>query len=317
MAGGMRVATFYELTGILSWTSSSPSVATVSGGLVTGASPGTSTITATFNDLRYHVGSTTCDYLCPEIYQNFSGSASGSVKPTITSVSPAQGLIGTTISGITITGAGFGTTPTVNAGTGITVTYGSKSDTSITANFVVATNATAGNHSVTVTAGGQTSAAKTFYVQVPSKLSISSTGSLITITDGNVVDYYDNILRTHRCGVYRNVVSALRDQQGGTILGGDFTLTESFSNYSTTLIPNPGAPPTQSFDENTSIQVLADTQFFGFVAPGCPASNDHEAFDQSFGITIGSTSFPLSTVYHIERGKYSGTYKVDVTVKTP
>ena len=137
----------------------------------------------------------------------------------------------------------------MNAGTGITVTYGSKSDTSITANFVVATNATAGNHSVTVTAGGQTSAAKTFYVQVPSKLSISSTGSLITITDGNVVDYYGNILRTHRCGVYRNVVSALRDQQGGTILGGDFTLTESFSNYSTTLIPNPGAPPTQSFDE--------------------------------------------------------------------
>ena len=43
----------------------------------------------------------------------------------------------------------------------------------------------------------------------------------------------------------------------------------------------------------------------------------HEAFDQSFKVKVGATTYPLSTVYHVERGKYSGTSKVDVTVKTP
>jgi hypothetical protein len=243
------------------------------------------------------------------------GTQGVSVTP---SISPAQGLIGATLASVTITGSGFGSSPTVTAGTGITITVNSRSDTTITAKFVIATTAPAGNSPITVTTtAGTKLPAVNFYVQIPSKLSISNITAMVVITNGNVLDYFGNVVRTNRCGEYRDVASNLLDQQGGTILGGDFTFTESFSNYSTTLVPNPGPPPTQSSTQNTSVQILADTQFFGFVAPGCPGSNDHEAFDQSFQVTLGSANFPLTTVYHIERGVYSGTPEVNITVKTP
>ena len=64
--------------------------------------------------------------------------------------------------------------------------------------------------------------------------------------------------------------------------------------------------------------VAADfNQFFGSKSPSCPGSNQHESFNQSFSVTIGSTAFPLSTVNLVERGVYSGTFHVDVTVQTP
>lgn len=238
------------------------------------------------------------------------------VSPKLTGIWPAHGLVGTTVS-VTISGSGFGSAATVNAGTGITVSYGSRSDTSISTSFAIAANAAGGNHAVSVTANGQTSSSVNFYVQIPSKLSISNYGGLNVITNGSVVDYFGTIILTHQCGSYRNVVSSLLDQQGGTILGGDFTFTESFSNYTTTINPNPGVPQPESSQQNTSIQPLADIQYLGKNAPNCFGSNDHEGFDQSFKVTLGSNNFPLSTVYHIERGNYSGTAKVDVTVKTP
>jgi len=94
---------------------------------------------------------------------------------TVTGISPAQGLIGTTVSNITITGSGFGSSPTVNAGSGITVTYISRSNTSITANFAIASTAPVGNSAVvvTTTAGAQL-APVNFYVQIPTSLSVLS-----------------------------------------------------------------------------------------------------------------------------------------------
>ena len=89
------------------------------------------------------------------------------MAPTINTISPAQGLIGTTVSGKAIAGSGFGTAGTVDAGTGITVTYNSRGNTSITANFAIASNAPTGNHAVTVIANGQRSSPINFYVQVP------------------------------------------------------------------------------------------------------------------------------------------------------
>jgi len=236
---------------------------------------------------------------------------------SVTGISPAQGLIGTTVSNVTISGSGFGSSPTVNAGTGITVTYVSRSSTSIKANFAIAASAPAGNNNVvvTTTAGSQLQPV-VFYVQTPSKLSASNYESLVLITNGSVLDYFGNVLKTNRCGGYRNIAYNLLDQKGGTILGGNFTLTENFSNYSTT-VSGLTIPPTQSSTQNTSVQTLADTQFFGTVAPSCPGSNDHESFNQSFSVTVGSTTYPLSTVNLIQRGEYSGTFHVDVTVQTP
>jgi hypothetical protein len=298
------------------WWPSNASIFTMSTGTMTGVSIGTGKTNASATTVPVGGQGNDRPPYCPQRPSVNQGT--GNVAPTITSISPSQGLVGAATN-VTITGTAFASGATVNAGANISVSSVSvTSSTQMTATFTPTNSSSAGgNQGITVIVGGQNSNSVNFYAQTPSKLSISNITSLVVITDGNVLDYFGNILRTNRCGEYRNVASNLLDQQGGTILGGNFTLTESFSNYSTTLVPNPGPPPTQSSTQNTAQQILADTQFFGFVAPACPGSNDHEAFYQSFQITIGSVTFPLTTIYSIQRGEYSGTPTVSVTVNTP
>jgi hypothetical protein len=76
------------------------------------------------------------------------------VRPRVNSISPTQGRISANTS-VTITGLGFGSNPTVSAGTGISVTVNSASDSQIQATFNVSSTAPGGNHQVTVTANGK------------------------------------------------------------------------------------------------------------------------------------------------------------------
>jgi hypothetical protein len=88
--------------------------------------------------------------------------------PTLTSVSPTSGVQGTTVS-VTLTGTNFisGATTVAVSGTGVTVSNVSvASGTSLTADFVIAANATTGGRNVTVTTAGGTSGAQTFTVNV-------------------------------------------------------------------------------------------------------------------------------------------------------
>ena len=115
------------------------------------------------------------------------GGASGTanVTPSITSISPANGLIGASTS-VTISGSGFGASrgsSTVSAGDpAITFQYNTWSDTQIGVTFQVGSNAYSGKHSnVTVTTPQGTSNTTNFYVQVPysaSYISSISQGSL-------------------------------------------------------------------------------------------------------------------------------------------
>ncbi len=93
----------------------------------------------------------------------------GPGAPTLTSLSPNQGIRGTTVA-VTLTGTNFiagGTTVTVS-GTGITVTGVTvSSNTSLTANFAVDLAAAEGPRTVTVTAAGGTSGPQTFTINPP------------------------------------------------------------------------------------------------------------------------------------------------------
>ncbi len=171
-------------------------------------------------------------------------------------------------------------------------------------------------------AGGQTSNSVNFFVQVPQKLVRTDYpgipggyGPLVVITNGNVVNAAGNILLTNQCGMYRNLVYTLKDQQSpAQDIDGTYTLVEMFSNYSSTF--GGTVPPSVSLNV-TPGGLLVDIQYIGKPAPSCPGSNDHEAFNQSLSVTIGTSTYPLTTVNHIERGNYSGTPRVDVTITTP
>jgi hypothetical protein len=162
-------------------------------------------------------------------------------------------------------------------------------------------------------------------VQIPETLvrdsgyGSSGLGSLVTITNGNVVDIYGNTLLSGECGVYRDIAYFLDDQETpAQTIQGNYTLVENFTNYSTD-VSGLTAPTTQDNPIVYAQTMLGDTQFFGTKASsGCPGANDHESFDQGFTVQIDSShSYGLSMVNSISRGYYSGAATVNVTVITP
>jgi hypothetical protein len=95
-------------------------------------------------------------------------------------------------------------------------------------------------------------------------------------------------------------------------------LVEQFSNYSTD-VSGLTIPPTEDNPIVYAQTMLGDTQFFGTKAStGCPGSNDHESFNQNLTVEIDSShSYGLSMVNQIDRGYYSGTATVSVTILDP
>lgn len=299
---------------VFHWSSANTSIASISG-----SNSGTSV-----SMLANAPGTTTVNVFAEDPYDGpceIFAEPQITVQPIINSISPAQGLIGNTVT-VTLNGLGFGTSPTVSAGSGITVTVNSSTGTQIASSFAISGSATSGNHSVTVTAGGQTSSGINFFVQIPTKLIRqdfpnipNGYGPLEIITPGNVIDAGGNVLLTNRCGVYRDLVYSLRDQQSPSQnIDGTYTLVESFSNYTNTY--GGSVPATLNFNM-TPGGFPSDVQYLGKVSPACLGNNDHEEFDQSFSVTIGGTPYSLSTVNHIARGEYSGTATVNVTITTP
>jgi hypothetical protein len=107
------------------------------------------------------------------------------VAPRITSITPIRGGVGSTTR-VTINGSGFTFSPTVNAGSGISVSiFSITGGGQIVADFTIAANATGGNRNVTVSANGQTSNAVNFFVQIPTSLSVLSVTVIPTPTVGD------------------------------------------------------------------------------------------------------------------------------------
>jgi hypothetical protein len=141
-------------------------------------------------------------------------------------------------------------------------------------------------------------------------------GPLVLAADTNneVRDVKNVAKLTNRCGPYRNLVYELEDQNGDPITVA-YSITENFSNYTSTntSLTIPGSD-TKNISANG---IVNDTMFLGKTLPDCLGSNDNESFDQRFVVTINGTPYNLSTINHVSRGRFSGTYKVDVTITTP
>ena len=137
------------------------------------------------------------------------------VRPTITSISPARGVVGATTR-VTISGSGFAAGATVNAGSGATASIVSISSNSIVADFAVdgGVNAVDGPVAVTVTCNGQTSNNdKTFFHQVARHLTpldhqVAPNGiaPLQIVVDGDLLNLNGQVVFSHFCGVGRNLL---------------------------------------------------------------------------------------------------------------
>jgi hypothetical protein len=216
-----------------SWSSTATSIMTVnnssSKGLVTGVFPGTATIYAQFPSVITFTGTVCAIYPdCPQ--GTPKPGKNGTSIPFLFSISPSRGLIGGTTS-VTLGGSGFGTSPTVSAGSGITFSYTSRNNTQIVANFVVASNAPSGDHAVTVTAGGQTSSHINFYVQVPTSLSIVP-GTNVAFSEAPCQFFG---MTQPGCGMDRTFDYQILDQAGQAITGPAIAsqqLWDSFGTFS-------------------------------------------------------------------------------------
>lgn len=217
------------------------------------------------------------------------------VKPRINSISPDRGPINSTV-GISITGSGFGSGSTVSVGgTGVTASVQSFSSTSLSVTLTVASNATAGNHGVTVTRSGKTSNSVNFYVQIPTSLRRDSMSGLIDQPGG--------------CGATRTLYYHLLDQEGVEI-STDGTLQEAFSNF------NGPAGLTNSEPVNASMSSGVAIDTVGYLTPDSTCPPPFTAtVTQTFTVVIGAQSYPLTTSNSISEGRTtSGSKFVNITL---
>ena len=257
------------------------------------------------------------DNVTPSVsFSNISGVAVGQTATTTATVSPSSN---TTPISLSISGGAAIVSPT---GTFTTTTS------------VVVRGLSAGQATLTATVaagegGSQQVGQISFnvYQPVPSKLVRESSpcgpaggiGPLTIVNDGNVVDCSGNVI-PNQCGVYRNYTFEVLDQNGSEFLT-PYTITESFSSFSSTIPGDTLPAPRTSSNTNPNDFFDSDLQYVGFTTspsrPMCLASDDHNSFTQTFTVTVNGQSYPLTTTISIQRGRYNGTYEVNSTITTP
>lgn len=295
------------------WGSDNVGIAKASYAKVQATGPGSTTVYAG----GYVNGPGECE--CSPVFQQ--PTLPVTVTPTISSIIPAQGAVGAAI-GVTITGTGFASGATVNAGSNIAVSNVSvSSSTQITATFTPTNSSAAGgNQAVTVTVAGQTSNSQNFFNQVPTHFqrfdqppeAPGGLGPVTTVTNGNVVDLLGNILRTGFCGVYENFLFDVADQQSNEIGNGTVTVTEVFSN-----IKNPPGPTPATVSVLLGSQGVTDNQAYGFNYPTCLTKNQNQALDMTWTVKVGTVVYPVTTSVHITKGNFNGTQNVTSNITTP
>jgi hypothetical protein len=238
--------------------------------------------------------------------------------PKIDSINPSRGLIGAAIARVIIEGERFGEVmPTVNvAGTGITATVVSNTDTRINVSFDISADAEPGNHGVTVRASGQTSNSVNFFVQVPKSLRRDSVGELVTLDPrpGDIVVCETD--ERNVCGAYRSLQYTLMDQDGPQqpIEAEDILVTETFSDYQGPR----STPPNMDGKTNDAGQLCDVIAIFTRPPDPCPRAGSSETFTQKFFVKIGSQTYNLTTENRITREKDArGMYNINVETKKP
>ncbi len=279
---------WYNYTTSASWTSWIPSIASIQGaGQVKGVSGGTATIDASYNGITWRFNGSVC--IGTQVAGD--GNGPGNVQPKITGISPAGGIVGGSTS-VTISGSGFGASrgsSSVNAGSGITFTYGAWYDYAIVLSFDVSSNAPSGNHSVTVTTGAGTSNSVSFYVHVPYSATYISQDSAGTLSQSACAALG---APAGTAGYERWVLLQLQDSAGQGIPVPSIIMSD-------TITPPPGnalgMQTSTGFGSTDSSGEWLDHYYVCSTA--CPGSNAHVTASQSWSADSTNLGHVNTIVY--------------------
>jgi hypothetical protein len=264
------------------WSSSDTNVATVESlnGNVTGAAPGTATITASWHEYVYHYSPATQS--CVPHQNNYGKSTTITVTPHIDDIQPALGPIGSSV-GISIGGKGFGNSPTVNvAGSGVSTSVQDHTDVSISVTLTISSDAAGGNHGVTVAVNGKQSNSVDFYVQIPTKLRRDDPGNLTDEQGG--------------CGAFRILSYSVLDQQDA-VIDTNGALSETITDYQ-------GPEEARLSPNSTTLAHGTFTDRIGYFIPTCPPAFTATC-NQGFKVALGGHDYTLSSHNAISMGRTS------------
>jgi hypothetical protein len=215
---------------------------------------------------------------CQYVQEEETGSEPTEVTPHIDDITPDQGPIDSSV-GISVGGSGFGSSPSVTVGgTGITTSIQDHSEASISVILNISADASAGNHSITVTANGKQSNSVNFFVQIPTKLRRDSISGLQDEQGG--------------CGATRSLQYTLLDQETEAApIDTNGTIAEGMSNYSG---PSGVQPPAQT-SRSMSHGVFPDSVGYNY-SPGCPPAFT-ATFTQTFVVTLATQAARTQLVW--------------------
>ncbi len=234
---------------------------------------------------RWLIGRGLTAALLPAIYSIVAPSpvdaqSAGVGAPTLTSVSPNQGIQGTTVA-VVLTGTNFVAGATTVNVSGIGVTVGSivvaSSGTSLTANFVLDFTGATGGRTVTVTTAAGTSGAQTFTVSLPppgaptltgvtpnqgiqgTTVAVTLTGTnfvvgATTVTVGGGGVTVNNVVVGSRTSLTANFVLDPTAATGARTVTVTTAVGTSGPQIFTVSLPPPGAPTLISVTPNQGIQ---------------------------------------------------------------
>jgi hypothetical protein len=264
------------------WESSDECVATVdSSGLATALTGGYTDITCYWDTYSWFWDD--MDESCDESEAPYEAGICFNVGPHINSISPTKGGVGQTVS-VAIFGAGFsecGSNSISISGSGVSAADVSFISTGVlSANFQIQSDASAGNHSVTVYSGGLPSNSVNFFVQAPSSFVPISLSNANLGCEGTDVGYGGQVL-------YR-----VLDQNGQNMSAAGYTPQEHFTVNGTDRFPG-------FLSFATPRTTDSDGRFLDTPVGSCfaaPSFNGCADIVQTFNIVVGTVTYTIPTV---------------------
>ncbi len=237
-------------------------------------------------------------------------------RPTITSITPNQAVVGSNID-VIISGNGFRPGLEFVPVQGIVIyDIDVLNSTQISAKFQIAENAAGGNRSIQVKVLQIVSSGKNFFVQIPTKVRRDEFTNIVIREKrpGDFVNIFGETTHTNVCGAFRNIKYTLLDQASNPILQ-ELSVSEILTDF---IPSDPGIPVPQPKNTTTNDEGIFGDQIAVAYAPPCDVPPFNYTLKQRFKVTVGQSMYNLTTLNDVSVSKTApAQWTINVTITTP